>query len=131
MTAVLRRLPNNPIVRPSDIRFTRASGAFNPGVCVDRASGRVVLLVTDGGQLIATRFIKGGWIIRNRTVRSLSLAATTRQCKYRPASAMAATDASTANDNVLRCESDEKRVAPIPLMAQRSRCPVTGRRRSS
>jgi predicted GH43/DUF377 family glycosyl hydrolase len=45
MTAVLQRLPNNPIVRPSDIRFARASGAFNPGVCVDRASGRVVLLV--------------------------------------------------------------------------------------
>jgi predicted GH43/DUF377 family glycosyl hydrolase len=45
MTASLERLANNPIVKPSDIRFTRASGAFNPGVCVDHASGRVVLLV--------------------------------------------------------------------------------------
>jgi predicted GH43/DUF377 family glycosyl hydrolase len=45
MTARLERLATNPIVRPSDIRFTRASGAFNPGVSVDHRSGRVVLLV--------------------------------------------------------------------------------------
>ena len=45
MTAPLQRLPGNPIVRPSQITFARASGAFNPGVCVDRASDRVVLLV--------------------------------------------------------------------------------------
>ena len=45
MTAALQRLSSNPIVRPSDIRFTRASGAFNPGVNVDHRSGRVVLLV--------------------------------------------------------------------------------------
>ena len=45
MTAPLQRLPNNPIVRPSQIPFTRASGAFNPGVSVDHRSGRVVLLV--------------------------------------------------------------------------------------
>ena len=45
MTAPLERLDTNPIVRPSDIGFTRASGAFNPGACVDRSSDRVVLLV--------------------------------------------------------------------------------------
>jgi predicted GH43/DUF377 family glycosyl hydrolase len=45
MTARLQRLSNNPIVRPSQITFAKASGAFNPGVCVDRASDRVVLLV--------------------------------------------------------------------------------------
>lgn len=45
MIAPLQRLPGNPLITPADIRFTRASGAFNPGVCVDRASGRVVLLV--------------------------------------------------------------------------------------
>jgi predicted GH43/DUF377 family glycosyl hydrolase len=45
MIAPLRRLATNPIVRPSQIGFTRATGAFNPGACVDRASGRVVLLV--------------------------------------------------------------------------------------
>ena len=45
MTEPLVRLPNNPLVRPRDITFTRASGAFNPGVCVDHASGSVVLLV--------------------------------------------------------------------------------------
>ena len=45
MTARLQRLANNPIVRPSQITFAKASGAFNPGVCVDRASDRVVLLV--------------------------------------------------------------------------------------
>ena len=43
--APLQRLPTNPLVRPSQIGFTRASGAFNPGVSIDRASGRVVLLV--------------------------------------------------------------------------------------
>lgn len=45
MIAPLRRLPGNPLITPADITFTHASGAFNPGVCVDRASGRVVLLV--------------------------------------------------------------------------------------
>ena len=45
MSVPLERLATNPIVRPSQIGFTRASGAFNPGVSVDRASGRVVLLV--------------------------------------------------------------------------------------
>ena len=45
MIAPLERLATNPIVRPSQIGFTRASGAFNPGVSVDHASGRVVLLV--------------------------------------------------------------------------------------
>ncbi len=45
MTAPLERLDTNPIVRPTDIGFTRASGAFNPGACVDRSSDRVVLLV--------------------------------------------------------------------------------------
>lgn len=45
MIAPLVRLPTNPLVHPSQIGFTRASGAFNPGVCVDRASGKVALLV--------------------------------------------------------------------------------------
>lgn len=43
--AELTRLATNPIVRPSQIRFAKASGAFNPGACVDRKSGRVALLV--------------------------------------------------------------------------------------
>jgi predicted GH43/DUF377 family glycosyl hydrolase len=41
----LERLPTNPLVQPADISFTRASGCFNPGVAIDHASGRVVLLV--------------------------------------------------------------------------------------
>lgn len=45
MIAPLVRLAGNPLITPGHIRFTRASGAFNPGVCVDRSSGRVVLLV--------------------------------------------------------------------------------------
>jgi predicted GH43/DUF377 family glycosyl hydrolase len=45
MIAPLVRLENNPLVRPKDISFVRASGAFNPGATVDRASDRVVLLV--------------------------------------------------------------------------------------
>lgn len=45
MIPPLVRFATNPIVRPSQITFTRASGAFNPGAIVDRASGRVVLLV--------------------------------------------------------------------------------------
>src|SRR5688572_6750116 len=45
MTAPLQRLASNPIVEPSRIPFARASGTFNPGVSVDRDSGRVVLLV--------------------------------------------------------------------------------------
>lgn len=45
MIAALERLATNPLVRPGQITFTRASGAFNPGACVDRASGRVALLV--------------------------------------------------------------------------------------
>lgn len=45
LIAPLERLTTNPLVRPSQIRFVRASGSFNPGVSVDYASGRVVLLV--------------------------------------------------------------------------------------
>ena len=45
MTARLERVSANPIIRPSQIAFARATGAFNPGACVDRESGRVVLLV--------------------------------------------------------------------------------------
>ena len=45
MIASLERLATNPLVRPSQISFTRATGTFNPGACVDRASGRVALLV--------------------------------------------------------------------------------------
>jgi predicted GH43/DUF377 family glycosyl hydrolase len=45
MIAALERLRGNPLIRPSYISFTRASGAFTPGVAVDRATDRVVLLV--------------------------------------------------------------------------------------
>jgi predicted GH43/DUF377 family glycosyl hydrolase len=45
MIPPLQRFATNPIVRPSQIAFTRASGTFNPGATIDRASGRVVLLV--------------------------------------------------------------------------------------
>ncbi len=45
MIAPLERLATNPLVNPSDISFAKATGAFNPGAAIDRASGRVVLLV--------------------------------------------------------------------------------------
>jgi predicted GH43/DUF377 family glycosyl hydrolase len=45
MIAPLERLDSNPILRPEDIPFTRAAGAFNPGVTIDHRSGRVVILV--------------------------------------------------------------------------------------
>lgn len=45
MIAPLVRFATNPLIRPSQISFTRATGTFNPGACVDRASGHVVLLV--------------------------------------------------------------------------------------
>jgi len=41
----LERLATNPLVSPGDIRFTKATGTFNPGASIDHASGRVVLLV--------------------------------------------------------------------------------------
>jgi len=43
--APLERLATNPLIRPSDISFVKASGTFNPGVTVDRATDKVVLLV--------------------------------------------------------------------------------------
>lgn len=45
MIAPLKRLATNPLIRPSQISFARATGSFNPGATVDRGSGRVVLLV--------------------------------------------------------------------------------------
>jgi predicted GH43/DUF377 family glycosyl hydrolase len=45
MIAPVERLARNPLIRPAQIAFTRATGAFNPGAAVDRHSGRVVLLV--------------------------------------------------------------------------------------
>ncbi|MFN2400661.1 MAG: hypothetical protein ABR543_18800 [Gemmatimonadaceae bacterium] len=45
MIAPLERLATNPLIHPSQISFTRASGTFNPGAAIDRSSGRVVLLV--------------------------------------------------------------------------------------
>ncbi len=45
MIAPLQRLECNPLIRPSHITFARASGSFNPGVSIDHASRRVVLLV--------------------------------------------------------------------------------------
>jgi len=43
--APLERLATNPLVRPADISFVKASGTFNPGATVERASGKVALLV--------------------------------------------------------------------------------------
>lgn len=45
MSGTLQRLANNPIVRPTQIPFALATGAFNPGACVERATDRVALLV--------------------------------------------------------------------------------------
>jgi predicted GH43/DUF377 family glycosyl hydrolase len=45
MIAALERLPGNPLIHPTQVPFTRASGAFNPGVAVDRATDRIVFLV--------------------------------------------------------------------------------------
>jgi len=66
MIAPLERLPTNPFLRPSQIGFTRASGAFNPGVSVDRASGKVVLLVRvfeeeAGRSCLALALSSNGW----------------------------------------------------------------------
>ena len=36
MIAPLERLPGNPLIHPTQVPFTRASGTFNPGVAVDR-----------------------------------------------------------------------------------------------
>ncbi|MDP9202646.1 MAG: hypothetical protein M3P26_12035 [Gemmatimonadota bacterium] len=45
MIAPLERLATNPLIRPGDISFVRASGTFNPGATIDRARDKVVLLV--------------------------------------------------------------------------------------
>ena len=45
MITPLQRFATNPLVTPADILFSSATGAFNPGAAVDRASGKVVLLV--------------------------------------------------------------------------------------
>jgi predicted GH43/DUF377 family glycosyl hydrolase len=45
MIAPLERLSTNPLVEPSQISFTRATGTFNPGATIDHRSGKVVLLV--------------------------------------------------------------------------------------
>jgi predicted GH43/DUF377 family glycosyl hydrolase len=45
VTAPLERLAANPLVTPSQISFTRATGTFNPGATVDQATDRVALLV--------------------------------------------------------------------------------------
>ena len=45
MIAPLERLANNPLIRPSQISFAKATGTFNPGATIDHASGKVVLLV--------------------------------------------------------------------------------------
>jgi len=45
MIPSLERFATNPLVHPSQISFTRASGTFNPGATIDRATGRVALLV--------------------------------------------------------------------------------------
>jgi predicted GH43/DUF377 family glycosyl hydrolase len=43
--ARLERFETNPVVRPEQIPYARAAGAFNAGAAVDHRSGRVVLLV--------------------------------------------------------------------------------------
>ena len=43
--ATLTRFASNPLVTPAQITYARATGAFNPGACIDHKSGRVVLLV--------------------------------------------------------------------------------------
>lgn len=45
MIAPLERFAKNPLITPDRISFTRASGTFNAGATIDRASGRIVLLV--------------------------------------------------------------------------------------
>ncbi len=45
MIPPLERFAGNPIVKPPQITFVGASGTFNPAATIDRASGRVVLLV--------------------------------------------------------------------------------------
>jgi predicted GH43/DUF377 family glycosyl hydrolase len=45
LIAPLQRHHANPIVTPSDIRFTKATGSFNPGATIDHKTGKVVLLV--------------------------------------------------------------------------------------
>ncbi|HUQ48660.1 MAG TPA: hypothetical protein VM053_10510 [Gemmatimonadaceae bacterium] len=45
MIARLQRFGANPLVKPSDISWTTATGTFNPGAAVDQKSGSVVLLV--------------------------------------------------------------------------------------
>ncbi len=45
MITALERLSTNPLVTPSQISFTRASGTFNPGATVERTTDRVALLV--------------------------------------------------------------------------------------
>jgi len=45
MIPPLERFVTNPIVKPSQINFVGASGTFNPAATIDRASGRVVMLV--------------------------------------------------------------------------------------
>lgn len=45
MIAPLQRMGKNPLIRPSDIKFVRASGAFNPGATIDRKTGKIVILV--------------------------------------------------------------------------------------
>lgn len=45
MIPPLVRFARNPIVRPEDILFCRASGAFNPGAAVCHRTGRIAILV--------------------------------------------------------------------------------------
>lgn len=66
MIPPLERLPNNPLITPADISFTRASGAFNPGAAIDHRSGRVVMLVrvfeADARRsCLALAFSSDGW----------------------------------------------------------------------
>ena len=45
MIADLERVATNPLISPSDIKFMRVTGTFNPGVAVDAKTDRVVILV--------------------------------------------------------------------------------------
>jgi len=45
MIPPLVRFPDNPIISPKHITFTRATGAFNPGAVVCRRTGKVAILM--------------------------------------------------------------------------------------
>ena len=63
VVASLERLSTNPLIEPSQILFTRASGAFNPGVSVDYVSGRARLFIMSGLYLLALALFVLGTLV--------------------------------------------------------------------